>query len=325
MKVSPAVIAGILFILVASYILYKFFFASYFEGFDAAYFAALKLCDDTYQKCLDGGNTNTYCTTNLNNCVEKLRNPSVSNQTPQGSNETSMGSSAVAAMDYTKNVFCQNDYNECIKTKGESACKLLLDECKKESIQNVVCNENFNKCLRDGTSLKVCEEKLTKCKNNDYNPDTSVGGASTDSQGVLNKEMLQDILNKLITSGASPDQKNLDLIQGGSITNPNYLTSDEILSAYKAYQTNQNSIKPVTIDQISSTYQPSQNIIKPHQNLPQYKANVSVSVPTDSGTMAEKIRSETIVTPSIRQNIRQEIDDVVKDELNPYAVTYQMS
>ena len=197
MKVSPAAIAGILFILVASYILYKFFFASYFEGFDAAYFAALRLCDSKYEKCLDKGNTNSYCTTNLNNCVKKLINPSVSNKTPLSSHETSMGSSAVSALDYTKKIYCQNDYDECKKKKLESECILLKKECEKDTIQNVICKENFMECINDGDSLEVCGEKLEKCKKNQYDPDTVLGRSSIDSKGLLNNEILQNKLTRL--------------------------------------------------------------------------------------------------------------------------------
>lgn len=174
-------------------------------------------------------------------------------------------------------------------------CEKVYQDCYSASGTPADCTRKMNECL--GTSTETQTQMPT--------PVTTTVAASPESNGVLNEQMLQSILQRLngsASASTTPGTNNLALIQGGSITNPTPVTKDQVLAAYKAHQ----------------------QVIKPHQAIPEYKANVAVTVPTDKGTLAEKIRSEMVATPTIRQNIRQEIDDVVRDELNPYSVSYTM-
>lgn len=174
--------------------------------------------------------------------------------------------------------------------------------------KQIECEKIYQACYSNTGTPAECTRKMNEClgiqtTSSQAIPNTTNIAASPDSNSILNQKLLQSILQNLSGSSTTPSTSNLNTIQGGSIANPTPVTGEQIQAAYKAYQ----------------------QVIKPHQQVPEYKANVAVTVPTDKGTLAEKIRSESIATPTIRQNIRQEIDDVVKDELNPYSVTYQMS
>ena len=176
-------------------------------------------------------------------------------------------------------------------------CERVYQDCYSASGTPAECTRKMNECLGITTPTTTTTSPQTV-------PNTTSVAASPESNSVLNQQLLQSILQNISGSAATtPSNSNLAMIQGGTIANPTPVTGEQVQAAYNAYQ----------------------QVIKPHQDLPEYKANVAITVPTDKGTLAEKIRSETVATPSIRQNIRQEIDDVVKDELNPYSVSYQMS
>ena len=179
-------------------------------------------------------------------------------------------------------------------------CEKVYQACYLNAGTPAECTRKMNECL--GIQTTSTAPTTTTSQPAANTTATASAPVTSEVQSTLTNN-LHDLVNKLNLTGTTPSNTNLAMIQGGSITNPNPVTKEQILAAYEA----------------------SQKIIKPHQQVPEYKANVAISVPTDKGTIAEKIRSESIATPTIRQNIRQEIDDVVKDELNPYSVTYQMS
>lgn len=216
-----------------------------------------------------------------------------------------------------KEIECNKVYQDCILANGTlESCNKKSQEClantsvttstQTPAQKQLACERVYQDCFFNGGTPAVCGRKMNEClgvqTTTTTTPSNVSAPVSSEAQSTLTSNLNQ-LVSSLNVPGTTPTENNLALIQSGTITNPTPVTKDQILAAYQA----------------------SQNIIKPHQGLPEYKANVSVAVPTDKGTLAEKIRSESIATPSIRQNIRQEIDDVVKDELNPYAVSYQMS
>jgi hypothetical protein len=190
-------------------------------------------------------------------------------------------------------------------TEKQLECERVYQDCYSNAGTPADCTIKMNECLGITPSSTTTTSTTTvPTSSSQPIPNTTDVAASPESNSLLNQQLLQSILQNITgSSGTTPSNSNLTMIQGGSIANPTPVTGEQVQAAYKAYQ----------------------QVIKPHQQLPEYKSNVAITVPTDKGTLAEKIREETVATPSIQQNIRQEIDDVVKDELNPYFVSYTMN
>jgi len=78
---------------------------------------------------------------------------------------------------------------------------------------------------------------------------------------------------------------------------------------------------------IGGTYKPNQVVLKPHMTPAELKAALTASVPSDNGTQAQKIKEDTIQVPSIRDMIRRDVKQAVKEELdainNEYEVRYE--
>ena len=96
-----------------------------------------------------------------------------------------------------------------------------------------------------------------------------------------------------------PDQASLDMAGGAGLLQP---------------------------ESTPGTATPSTTTIKPNQLPPEVVKLLVAKLAADKGTAAEKIQAGATVTPSVRQQIRQDVQDAVEDELqnirNEYEVKY---
>lgn len=73
-------------------------------------------------------------------------------------------------------------------------------------------------------------------------------------------------------------------------------------------------------------YKPHQEIIKPHMTPTQLKAAIQAKVAADRGTQAQTIQEESVLTPSVRDMIRNDVKKAIKDEIrdinNEYEIQY---
>jgi hypothetical protein len=74
------------------------------------------------------------------------------------------------------------------------------------------------------------------------------------------------------------------------------------------------------------TYTPNQDIIAAHVTPAQLKALITAKLASDAGTQAEKINEDSILTPSVRAQIRNDVRKVIRDEIdainNEYEIQY---
>jgi hypothetical protein len=109
------------------------------------------------------------------------------------------------------------------------------------------------------------------------------------------QDMMQGIRSKIGTSSIMPTSNNLALISGGSS-------------------------EPAT-EKMVQEYKPNQDRIAPHQQIPTRKSQVVANAPTDIGTEAEQIQSNSS-TRSIRENIREEAPLKEENFMNPFSISY---
>ena len=80
-------------------------------------------------------------------------------------------------------------------------------------------------------------------------------------------------------------------------------------------------------DASGSEYKPHQQVITPDQFPLPLKPTLTANVPTDVGTQAENILNGSILTPSMRQMIRTDVKNAVKEGVNDlqnqYEITYE--
>jgi hypothetical protein len=123
----------------------------------------------------------------------------------------------------------------------------------------------------------------------------AVGSLETENDKIL-QDILPTIRSKIGQSSTIPKQENLDLISGG----PNESATQVLVQEH----------------------QPNLEKIAPHQQLPKHTPQMVANVPTDQGTEAEQIQSNSYATRSVRQNIREE--EPLKEEsfANPFRIRY---
>jgi len=80
-------------------------------------------------------------------------------------------------------------------------------------------------------------------------------------------------------------------------------------------------------DASGSTYTPNQDVILPHQYPLTPQSTLTANVPTDAGTQAQDILNGSILSPSMRQMIRTDVKNAVREEANnlqnQYEITYE--
>jgi hypothetical protein len=107
---------------------------------------------------------------------------------------------------------------------------------------------------------------------------------------------LQKIKARVGNSATTPSQANLDLISGGPAAAPSEVLVEK--------------------------YLPNQEKILPHQMPPTRTLLVTASTPTDAGTDAEKIQTNSTALRSLRENVRDEGKGSSDSFMNQYEVLY---
>ena len=119
--------------------------------------------------------------------------------------------------------------------------------------------------------------------------------------------------------------------------------------AYKAFLaslasrgvTDSSGGKPPTADQLAlaqgegdglgssdttGTYMPNQDRIAAHVTPAQLKALITAKLVSDAGTQAQKIQEDSILTPSVRSQIRDDVKKAIREEIdavnNEYEIQY---
>ena len=205
----------------------------------------------------------------------------------------------------------------------------------------LLCEKSYNECLKAGTSVETCTKQSSVCLSAITNPSVSTvpnapsKGAATSSSaaaaGTAGKttptpsadyqaaaaaaltglpqtmssewsSFLKQVQSKVGGSAVQPTSQQLDLVQGAGLT-------------------------PTA--PLDPTYKPSVTVIKPHEQVPKMLPTMTASTETDKNTQAQQIALNAVYTPSIRQMIRDDVKDVVREEVeanqinNPYAVNYE--
>ena len=137
-------------------------------------------------------------------------------------------------------------------------------------------------------------------------PAPSAPSSSPPEAPVVTKDVLEDTAPPL-----SLDKRLTDFV--ASIKNTNMIVPNE-----KQLNTIQGNEKGYS-GETASDYKPHQEIIKPHMMPRVVNPTATGKVASDAGTQAEAIKEKEVVTPSIREMVR---DDGKKNSFNANEISY---
>ena len=289
---KPEVLAFVLLVIVSAigaYIIYSPK-AGLPEGFDAASRAAALQCEKSYNECLRDGSTIETCTKQSSVCLSAITNPSVSQV-----------ANAPSGIPRKTQADCERESLTCTASQPICAERKLACLAQVQSVEEKRTYDSLGNPT--GTTGKVILGNPSENQVSVTYGD--LAAAANSGKQILSSEwssFLKQVQGNLGGSAVKPTAQQLDLVQGAGIA-------------------------PVVAS--TPSYTPSQTVIKPHEQVPKMLPTMTALLDTDKNTQAQQIAMNTIYTPSIRQMIRDDVKDVVREEIeanqinNPYAVNYE--
>jgi hypothetical protein len=222
------------------------------------------------------------------------------------------------------------------------------------------CEKAYNICLEKGETIKNCTTAYNECIGDIVNSSVYKGetqpsnskssGTSAASAGTLGKNKLtttDDIGTTTLVVPMTVDGEEFEVSYNDLVAaaNSGFTKSSELEKLLKEIQSRKDKTyeEDPTQAQLDlaqgdstpipaySSYFPHQKTIRSHQTPHTETIAVSANAPTDRGTVAEKIAIDDKKIASLRQNIRDEVANVVRDELNgsaffnQYQINYSAS
>ena len=218
---------------------------------------------------------------------------------------------------------CEGDRSACIEAGGNNAtCTTIYNACTtKAALANTQVSTVANApsdYTQTATSAAAGVNYATNYKDGTYTGDLKTGDKTLSDAYKLKqasavtglilpesdayKKLLASLSERTTTGGGAdkPTAAQLSLAQGDD-TGYSGLTAAD----YKAHQ----------------------EIIRPHMTPAELKAAIIAKVASDRGTQAQEIQEGSILTPSVRDMIRDDVKKAIKDEIrdinNEYEVSYE--
>lgn len=217
---------------------------------------------------------------------------------------------------------CERDRTACIEAGGNNAtCTTIYNDC---TMKAALANRNVSNVAnapgnptQTATSASAAELYAASYKDGSYTGDLGSGdktlanefaakqkaaltGLTVESSDAY-KKLLASLSERTTTGGGSvkPTAQQLSLAQGDDTGYSGTAAAD---------------------------YKPHQEIIRPHMTPTQIKAAILAKAAADRGTQAQTIQEESVLTPSVRDMIRNDVKKAIKDEIrdinNEYEISY---
>jgi hypothetical protein len=272
---------------IGAYIVHKGY-AGVPEGFSTASRSAAAACERAFSACLSEGGQNVSCTTAYNTCIANITNSSVSTVDNAASTGRSASSSQAAL----------SSSNLPLTPLPSADYKSLENQAL--TGKPATLSPELWKFIKD-TKGKI---PIDSAEYNDLSNLSSLGANTTITPEL--KTFLEAIKAKSSFEYTKPTASQLDAAQGidtvtlaktGSTVVPGSIFNDP--AAYKAFQ----------------------QIVKPHET-----PTVVTPGLTANQRGADGVQANAILTPSMRQQIRDDVKRAVGEELasiqNEYEITY---
>jgi hypothetical protein len=290
-------------------------------------------CEKQYQVCLDKGYDPKECTTLYTGCTSDAadKNPDVdtSSITPSYGDKSKNPTNDLPW--YRLLMFKLLGYGEGFDVASRTASR--------------VCEVAYQTCLNDGETLETCTTAYNNCRKGITNPSvsgvanapSSAGSAGTSAANPASRDISGS--SGYSTASASDDYEKLRLAalggQAPNLQKDQSLLTPEFKTFLKQVQGKASQIYPdPTSDQLGLaqggedqpqyvSYKPHQTIISPHHTPAPQQGQLTANQRPE----AQQILEGGVLTPSIRQQIRDDVRRAVGEELktlqNEYEITYE--
>ena len=215
---------------------------------------------------------------------------------------------------------CEASRSACIEVGGGNAtCTAIYEDC---TMKAALANPNVSKVpnapsdpTQTSTSSSAAKAYAANYRDGSYIGDLGSGDKTLENEyaakraAALNglnvessdayKKLLASLSGRITSGGGAdkPTAAQLSLVQGDDTGYSGAAAAD-----YKAHQ----------------------EIIRPHMTPTELKAAILAKVSADRGTQAQTIQEDSILTPSVRDMIRNDVKKANKDEINDIKNEYEI-
>lgn len=218
---------------------------------------------------------------------------------------------------------CTRKYQTCIGNSGTSidSSGQTIDTQGARNLQRALqaCETDKAACILNPRG-RNCNTEYTQCRNRAYG--SGEAGAANPDYTRLRDQVFNDQNNKFSTDSQdySKELKTfLKAVQGNVGVDYPDPTDEQIERASGGGLLNNDT-------SFGANYSGSTTTITPGQIPPALLRDILVKLNSEKGTQAQQIRESAPIAPSLRQQIRNDVQDAVEDELdtirNEYEVKY---
>jgi hypothetical protein len=232
------------------------------------------------------------------------------------------------------------------RRQAQLKCETDRAACVDNKTPNVICTDIYNRCTAAAAAANTDVSKVTNAPSDPGQAASSAAAAQTYAKGYGDKtftgdkgtgntmlldeyQARRDLANAQAPywkqSAAQTDAyKKLlaslatrEVTEGGRGKKP----TDAQLSLAQGDETGYSGAAQTT-----GNYVPSQQVIPPHVTPEQLKALITAKLASDRNTQAQTIQEDSMLTPSIRSQIRDDVRQAIRDEIadlnNEYEIQY---
>lgn len=210
---------------------------------------------------------------------------------------------------------CDSDYQACLKTATNATCTAAYNTCNASAFSP-----------SSPSSAKVPEASQSGSSAVAALANTSAemrGNSATDNTYKdAYAKLSQESMGVTSSSASPPAPLSLDPKAQSVLGSINKIPTDQQLSLAQGQEEGQGESQGQ-----GSPYKPAPQIIRPDGFPRTAQPQLTAIAASDAGTQAEQIRASSPPTASLREMIRDDIKNTIKDELNnvdhPYSINYE--
>ena len=217
-------------------------------------------------------------------------------------------------------------------------CERIRTACIEDGSDNATCTSIYNDCTKDAA---LANKNVSTTANKPSDPTqaaTSASSAQTYATNYKDGSYTGDL-----GTGDKTLSNEFEAKQKAALTGLTVESSDAYkkllasLSERTTLYARDGPDKP-TDSQLSlaqgddtgysgsaaADYKPHQEIIRAHMTPTELKAAIQANVTYDKGTQAQAIQDASILTPSVRDMIRNDVKKAIRDEMNEINNEYEI-
>ena len=211
---------------------------------------------------------------------------------------------------------CDSDYQACLKTATNATCTAAYNTCNASAFSS---------------SSASPSAKVPEASQSGSSAVAALANTSAEMRGnsATHAKLSQESMGVTSSSASPPAPLSLDPKAQSVLGSINKIPTDQQLSLAQGQgeEGQGESQAQAQVQGPGSPYKPAPQIIRPDGFPRTAQPQLNAIAASDAGTQAEQIRASSPPTASLREMIRDDIKNTIKDELNnvdhPYSINYE--